>query len=308
MPSEVPSSQRKLMRRSFLALGGALLTRSLSFALPVAEELTISRPAAAAQPIQIRKRRVYGALFYQAVVDLADPNVHVDIGLANRARRANSSRFSSGAESFPSFVARMNAALVINGTFFGGNAEKWIMGNMLAGGRYLKYAPWEDYGTTLGIGPDKRLHLATARVDGKPPWPDQWFSITAGPRLLREGKIWLAPRTEGFTDRRVLGVARRTAIGFPAGGRKMVLVTFLSKITLTKEAQIMRAIGCSEAINLDGGSSTGLAHSNRILVPPSRQLTNVIAIYDNRHPATTALRASWSRFRNGERQPIPRLV
>lgn len=295
--TDTPVYQRKFLRRSFLALGGALVAKTLATPFPVE-----------AQPIAIRRRRIYGASFYQAIVDLSNPHVYLDIGLANRARYANSPRHTSGSESFRSFANRMNAALLINGTFFGGDAQKWVMGNMVAGGRFLKYSPWEDYGTTLGIGPDKNLEMVTARVDGKPAWHNHWFSITAGPRLLRNGRVWLAPKTEGFTDPRVMSVAQRAAIGFPAGGRTLVLAAFLSRVSLAQEAHIMRAIGCSEAVNLDGGSSVGLSYSNRILIPPSRQLTNVIAVYDNRHPATTFLRTSWSRFRQGERQPVPRLV
>lgn len=278
-----------MLRRSFLFLGGALLAK-MPMALP-----------AAAQPIQVRKREVYGVPFYQAIIDLSDPFTYLSIGLANRANRANSSRFSHGDEPFPSFVSRLNAAVVMNGTFFGLDTRKQVMGNMVSGGRFLKYVPWENYGTTLAIGPGKRLQMVTARVDGRPAWQHHWFSLTAGPRLLRNGRIWLAPRTEGFEDPRVLGVAPRAAAGFTAGGRTLVLVTFLSSLSLHKEAHIMRAIGCREALNLDGGSSVGFAHQNQLLVRPSRQLTNVIAVYDRWHPATTELRKSWSRFNQGRR-------
>jgi hypothetical protein len=283
-----------MLRRSFLFLGGALLARNLPIASSVA-----------AQPIQVRKREIYGVPFYQATIDLADPFTYLSIGLANQARRANSSRISYGDEPFPSFVSRLNAALVVSGTFFSLDARKQVMGNMVSGGRFLKYVPWENYGTTLGIGPGKRLQMITARVDGKPAWHHHWFSLTAGPRLLRHGRIWLAPRTEGFEDPRVLGVARRAAAGFTAGGRTLVLATFLSSLSLQKEAQIMRAIGCREALNLDGGSSLGFAHHNQLLVRPSRQLTNVIAVYDRWHPATSELQESWSQFNRGKRRSLP---
>jgi hypothetical protein len=124
--------------------------------------------------------------------------------------------------------------------------------------------------------------------------------------LLRKGRIWLAPKLEGFKDPRVLGVASRAAIGFPAGGRKLILVTFLSNVSLRQEAQIMSAIGCSEALNLDGGSSLGLAKSGKIIVSPTRELTNVIAVYDRSHPAPIALRESWLRFSQQARILGPR--
>ncbi|HEY9845047.1 MAG TPA: phosphodiester glycosidase family protein, partial [Candidatus Caenarcaniphilales bacterium] len=248
----------------FLLLGGILFASSLA-----------TDSQAAPQSVQFTKRIVRGVRFYQTTIDLADPHTHVAIGLANRAQQANSSQASKGDESFRAFVGRQHASVVASGTFFSLDAQKRVMGNMVSGGRFLKYSPWENYGTTLGIGPDKRLEMVTARVDGKPAWRNHWFSLTAGPRLLRKGKISLAPRSEGFADPRVLGAARRAAIGYTAGGRKLILVTFISKVSLRKEAQIMRALGCTEALNLDGGSSLGLAKSGKMVVWPGRRLTNV---------------------------------
>ncbi|MEG4501791.1 hypothetical protein QUB05_32075 [Microcoleus sp. F10-C6] len=41
--------------------------------------------------------------------------------------------------------------------------------------------------------------------------------MTCGPRLVKGGKVWLSPLSEGFKDSHVVGVGSRTAIGFPAG-------------------------------------------------------------------------------------------
>ena len=49
----------------------------------------------------------------------------------------------------------------------------------------------------------------------------------------------------------------------------------------------MKAIGCYEAMNLDGGASRALAASSKILVPAGRSLTNAIVVYDGKHPAPT---------------------
>ena len=58
----------------------------------------------------------------------------------------------------------------------------------------------------------------------------------------------------------------------------------------------MKAIGCHEAMNLDGGSSRALASDNVILVPPTRKLTNVILVYDGKNPPPEELKLSWERF------------
>ncbi len=247
------------------------------------------------------RRFVRGTRIFLTTIDLGDRNTYLAMGLAKAATQANSARFSQGDESFRPLVNRQHAAVVASGTFFSLDAQKRVMGNMVSAARFLKYSPWENYGTTLGIGPNKQLEMVTARVEGKPEWQNHWFSLTAGPRLLKHGQVWLAPRSEGFTDPRVFGMARRAAIGYPAGGRKLIMVAFPAQVSLGKAAEVMRDLGCQEALNLDGGSSLGLARSGKILVWPTRRLTNVIAVYDGQHPASTALRQSWSRFVLGER-------
>jgi exopolysaccharide biosynthesis protein len=116
--------------------------------------------------------------------------------------------------------------------------------------------------------------------------------------------VWLNPSIEGFKDPSVLGSSARTAIGFTQDGTKLVLVNFEINLSLQQEAEAMKAIGCYEAMNLDGGASRALASKNNILVPAGRPLTNVIVIYDGTNPAPTALQQAWLRFQKGEQLSI----
>jgi exopolysaccharide biosynthesis protein len=283
----------KISRRSFLFLGGATLAQGLSLALP-----------SYAQPVQIGKSQINGIPFYQTTVDLTDPKTFITIGLAKNANFANTIQKTSGDEEFNKLVARYKATVVANGTFFAKNPQKTVMGNMIAGGKVLKYSPWENFGTTLGLRVGNKPEMITARVDGKPEWDKHWFSITCGPRLLRKGEVWLNPSIEGFKDPSVLGSGARTAIGFTQDGTKLVLVNFEINLSLQQEAEAMKAIGCYEAMNLDGGASRALASKNNILVPAGRPLTNVIVIYDGTNPAPTALQQAWLRFQKGEQPSI----
>ncbi|OBQ31829.1 MAG: Tat pathway signal sequence domain protein, partial [Anabaena sp. MDT14b] len=60
-------------------------------------------------------------------------------------------------------------------------------------------------------------------------------------------------------DPAVLGSSARTAIGFSQDGARLILVCFDFNISLRQEAEVMRAVGCYEAMNLDGGASRALA-------------------------------------------------
>ncbi|HLO48005.1 MAG TPA: phosphodiester glycosidase family protein [Kamptonema sp.] len=256
--------------------------------------------------IQVSRKNVGGIPLYQTTIDLTDPETLITIGLANNARMANSSQGSNGDEAFEKMVARYRAAVVANGTFFGKDAQKWVLGNMVSAGKFVKYSQWENYGTTLGLRAGNKPEMITMRADGKPEWNQHWFSITCGPRLLRKGKIWLAPKLEGFVDPHVLNVGARTAIGFPASGKELYLVTFLTSLSLVEEAEVMKELGCYEAMNLDGGASTALAHNGEILISPGRNLTNAIVVYDKNYPAPQEVKASWQAFQNGDRPSYPR--
>jgi hypothetical protein len=67
----------------------------------------------------------------------------------------------------------------------------------------------------------------------------------------------------------------------------------------------MKAIGCIEAMNLDGGASEALAHRGKILIPAGRNLTNVLVVYDRNNPAPVALKTAWANFQNGDRPQYP---
>lgn len=264
----------------------------------------IKRSTNQTKPVQLNSQTVAGASFYLTTIDLADSEHYITIGLANNAISANNSQVTAGDEPFENMVARYGAAVVASGTFFGKDEQKAVLGNMVAAGKFLKYSRWENYGTTLGIKAGNKLEMVTARTEGKPDWSQHWFSLTCGPRLVKGGKIWLSPVSEGFKDSHVLGVGSRTAIGFPASRDKLLLVTFLDSLSLEAEAKVMLALGCFEAMNLDGGASVGLAHQGQILLPAGRNLTNVLVVYDRDNPAPTELKQSWEHFQKGDR-PIP---
>ncbi len=84
-----------------------------------------------------------------------------------------------------------------------------------------------------------------------------------------------------------------------------ILITFLASLSLQQEAEIMKAIGCVEAMNLDGGASEALAYKGEILVPAGRNLTNAIVVYDRNNPAPAALKTAWLGFQNGDRPKYP---
>jgi hypothetical protein len=96
-------------------------------------------PPKPTQPIQLQRRTINGVPFYLLAIDLNDPETFITVGLANNAPQANDAQTSYGDEAFASMVARYRAAVVANGTFFSKDAQKRVMGNLVAGGKFLKF-------------------------------------------------------------------------------------------------------------------------------------------------------------------------
>ena len=264
-------------------------------------EIPYLNPTPGGNLVRYTTTQLLGVPFHLITVDLKAPETLLTIGLANNAPFANSSRGVYGDEPFTSMVDRAYAAAVINGTFFGKDENKRILGNLVAGGRVLKYSPWENYGTTLGIKANRQLEMVTARSDGKPRWRDHWFSLTCGPRLVHDGEVELAPKSEGFRDPHVLATAYRCAIGYPKSGDQLLIVAFAAPLSLEETAKVMQAIGCQQAMNLDGGSSQGLAYRGDIIIQPGRNLTNAIVVYDAQRPAPRHLMQAQQAFELGAR-------
>lgn len=85
--------------------------------------------------------------------------------------------------------------------------------------------------------------------------PNIDFAIQSGPRLLINGKI---PALK-------VGSADRSALGITKDGKVIILVTTNAAMSTHDLAQLMKSapLNCTNAINLDGGSSSQLyAHIN----------------------------------------------
>ncbi|HEY9897996.1 MAG TPA: phosphodiester glycosidase family protein [Pantanalinema sp.] len=243
----------------------------------------IASERAAAAPVAFERHRVKVGRHSWPVLrlraDLADPMTRVAVRFA----------YGTGAplrrrEAFSGMTEAAHAAALVNGTFFSIRTAE-TMGTLVSQGRVLQHRDWDDRGTALTIGPEGRARIATLRLDGRPDHRRARFSITSGPRLLRDGKVWLQPRREGFKDPNLFGRHPRVALGLARGGTELIVACFPSPMTLGQSAEAMRALGAHDALNLDGGPSVGMAYRGTILAAPRWGLTNALVLYDSRYPA-----------------------
>lgn len=100
--------------------------------------------------------------------------------------------------------------------------------------------------------------------------------IGCGPALLRDGKIVLDAKKEGFSSPKILAKsALRSAIGVTSDRRLVFVVTHGKMEDL---AHIMRILGAKDAIGLDGGGSSGLWWNGKYLRKPKRKIANALLI------------------------------
>jgi hypothetical protein len=97
-----------------------------------------------------------------------------------------------------------------------------------------------------------------------------------GPVLLQNGSVKITNNEElKFTGKAIDDKHPRTSMGYTAGGKLILLVIegrFPGKAegaSLTQEAQMLKDIGCVEALNLDGGGSSCLLINGKQTITPS---------------------------------------
>jgi exopolysaccharide biosynthesis protein len=246
--------------------------------------------SACSPDVRVSRPMVYtlGRNFPVCLVQAKLDTVRVKVGLAWRHVGAT--------ESLHGIVKDYGAIAGINGSFF----DAYVHSSVKRPNNELicmsEPVFCSDIGTVLGFTPDGEARMARSpvadalhRIDPvyTTDWPNSdlgqtlfWQRVTeglgAGPRLVKDGAIELNPYSEGFHSAEVLrGVSMRSAVGITSSGWLMLVTT---KASMAQLAHIMRALGCSQAMNLDGGSSSGLWAHGHYLRVPGRQLSNALLI------------------------------
>lgn len=100
--------------------------------------------------------------------------------------------------------------------------------------------------------------------------------ISAGPLLVKDGKIVLDAKKEGFTEAKInSNSAQRSALGITKDN-KLIFVT--TSMTMKDLASAMQSLGCTYAMNLDGGASSALYANGKIITPAGRNLNTTLMV------------------------------
>jgi exopolysaccharide biosynthesis protein len=101
-------------------------------------------------------------------------------------------------------------------------------------------------------------------------------AVGGGPVLVQNGEISITNNQElKFTGKAINDKHPRTSMGYTADGKLILMVIegrFPNKAegaTLTQTANLLRQVGCVEALNLDGGGSSCLLINGKETITPS---------------------------------------
>lgn len=218
---------------------------------------------------QVDGRRVKAQMI---TISLMDPRVELDVVVAKDE--------VGRTEELGAMAERHGAAVAINGAFFDAYTESdykkpygWLLndGEVLSRGDTFRRATFiydRNHLAEIAEGLDMPDLIRAGGIDG---------AVQAGPRLVRNGRVDLDVEGEGFTDPKILSMSgARSALGITRDHR-LILVT-VPAATIPELAEIMLQAGAWQAMNLDGGASSGLYYNGRYLTKPGRLLSNALIV------------------------------
>jgi hypothetical protein len=128
----------------------------------------------------------------------------------------------------------------------------------------------------VGRGCEYRVELDGRHDLGN--WSQVREAVGAGPRLLTDGRVTVDPVAEGFSHEKIRSLSgARSMVGITRDGW---LIMATSAGTVRQMADVMKALGAWNAMNLDGGASSGLWSRGSYLRTPGRPISNALLVLD----------------------------
>lgn len=110
-------------------------------------------------------------------------------------------------------------------------------------------------------------------------WAQVREAVGAGPQVLADSVPVFDPKAAGFSDPKILSNAgARSAVGYNDDG--MLYLITVPSARVAELGQILKALGCTNGMNLDGGASSGLWYRGNYLTSPGRAISNALVILE----------------------------
>jgi len=141
-------------------------------------------------------------------------------------------------------------------------------------GTEIRYADWFQKGYQIEYNDIYSVQQGNANI-----WKQGVIEggLSAGPRLITNGKITVNPEAENYTIPKITEYSMaRSALGLTKDN-KLLMVT-VNSAKIEDLATIMQKLGAYNAMNIDGGASSGLYYKGKLLTSPGRDLSNALLV------------------------------
>jgi hypothetical protein len=234
----------------------------------LAVECAACSARASESSVTYAKQATYGVPVHVVTIDMNAPEVRVTVAMPKNGRGSS--------ERAASVVSRCQPAAAITGTFFD-TTSLLPTGDIVVGGVRVHSG---CVGSALCITPDNRAKILTSKDRAQCRGEDFETVLAGGLTLVYGGRVSINPRAEGFSDGALFRPNRRTAVGVTAAN-KLLLVAVIRPVSLHQLAKIVLRLGATQAMLLDGGSSTAMYAGGRFISSPARRLTNLLVVYES---------------------------
>lgn len=146
-----------------------------------------------------------------------------------------------------------------------------------AGGYVIHIGNKESTRTRFKIG-DSVEYKIEYELNGQPLIANTIeYAIGAGPKLITKGKYDVNYERDGFTSEKIKSMrSSRSFIGINKNGA--VIMGTTPSASISELAKALISLGLTDAMNLDGGASSGLYYNGKYITKPGRLISNAIVI------------------------------
>ncbi|HXL03226.1 MAG TPA: phosphodiester glycosidase family protein [Bacillota bacterium] len=219
-------------------------------------------------------------------IEMSDESIAVKTALAGPSD-------SFGVAPVSELVSSSGAIAGVNGVFYASDGTP--LGLIIVDGR-LRSLPVMGR-TAMGITKDRRILIDNVSTDAGgnlvPNWLEEGvvYAVGGGPRLVKDGKVYVTAAQEQFKPDVAGGRAPRTGVGVTYDGN-LLLVAVTGRqayhsigVTLEELANIMLELGAKDAMNLDGGGSSTMVVRDFVMNTPSdgreRKVADAILVFSD---------------------------
>ncbi len=130
---------------------------------------------------------------------------------------------------------------------------------------------------------DYRVEYTATTPSETVDWGRVRYAVGAGPILIHKGQVAIDFERDKMPDPKLTTEAgMRSFIGIRSDG--VIGIGSVNSVTISQLAQIAKELGFVEAMNLDGGASSGIYYRGAYLRQPGRELSNALVIIEHPQP------------------------